>query len=213
MRYGYELRELGAQQFTAELEDCLEVYAAAMDAPRIQLPGRRSIMEQHTAYPSFRAIEVRTSARPGRWHRHGHQVIAFAYGFHGARGQWWHDLVHSALAAIHGRPRADAWTADSFEIAEVHVHPDYQAHGIGHEMMLRLTAGRPERTSLLSTPDADTRARRLYRRLGFTDLLTGFSFAGAGPPYAVMGTMLPLLDGQPPARPGPEPGPPRSAGR
>ena len=28
--------------------------------------------------------------------------------------------------------------------------------------------------------DADTRARRLYRGLGFTDLLTGFTFPGTG---------------------------------
>ena len=206
MRYGSELRELGPHQFTVELDGCLEVYAAAMDAPRIQLPGRRSIMEQHTGYPSFRAITVRAGGRPAPWRPHGYPVIAFAYGFHGTRGQWWHDLVHSALTVTRGGPEADAWTADSFEIAEVHVHPDYQGHGIGHAMMLRLAAGRPERTSLLSTPDADTRARRLYHRLGFADLLTGFNFAGAGPPYAVMGTILPLRGGQPPD-------PPPSAGR
>jgi ribosomal protein S18 acetylase RimI-like enzyme len=121
-------------------------------------------------------------------------VIAFAYGFHGERGQWWHDLVRSALIVTHGVREAEAWTLDSFEIAEVHVHPDYQAHGIGHSMMLQLAAGRPERTCMLSTPDAETRARRLYRRLGFTDLLTGFTFAGAGPPYAVMGTPLPIRE-------------------
>ncbi len=205
MRFGPELRELGPHQFTVELDGCLEVYAAAMGAPRIQLPGRRSIMEQHTGYPSFRAIAARAGGRPAPWRPHGHPVIAFAYGFHGAHGQWWHDLVRSALTVTRGGKEADAWTADSFEIAEVHVHPDYQGQGIGREMMLRLAAGRPERTSLLSTPDADTRARRLYHRLGFHDLLTGFSFAGAGPPYAVMGTVLPLQDDQPPD--------PTSAGR
>jgi ribosomal protein S18 acetylase RimI-like enzyme len=204
VRTGSELHELGAEQFAAELDAFIEVYAAAMSAPRIQLPGRRAIMEQHTGYPSFRAITVSGEgggAARARWRRPGPGVVGFAYGFHGARGQWWHDLVRSALSVTRGDPEAQAWTADSFEIAEVHVHPDHQGHGIGHAMMLRLSDGRPERTSLLSTPDADTRARRLYHRLGFADLLTGFNFAGAGPPYAVMGSALPLR-GQPPPSPG-----------
>ncbi len=199
---GSELRELGAEQFAADLDAFIEVYAAAMGAPRIQLPGRRAIMEQHTGYPSFRAIVVTSGAANGSAiprRQPGPGVVGFAYGFHGQRGQWWHDLVRSALTAVHGAPQAQAWTGDSFEIAEVHVLPGYQGGGIGHAMMVRLTAGRPERTTLLSTPDADTRARRLYHRLGFADLLTGFNFAGAGPPYAVMGTVLPLHER--PARP------------
>lgn len=201
MRCGAELRELSAEEFATELDAYVEVYAAAMGAPRVQLPGRRSIMEQHTGYPSFRAITVRAGAAGnGPAATDPEQVIGFAYGFHGGRGQWWHDLVHGALAAAHGGDAARAWTDDSFEIAEVHVHPAYQAHGIGQAMMRQLTAGRPERTSLLSTPDADTRARRLYHRLGFVDLLTGFIFAGTGPPYAVMGTELPLREERAAAR-------------
>lgn len=168
-----------------------------MDAPRLQLPGRRAIMEQHTGYPSFRGIVVSSAGEAGGHHRSSGSVIGFAYGFHGAPGQWWHDLVRSALAATRGGREAEVWTADSFEIAEVHVLPGYQGYGIGRAMMLRLTSGRPERTTLLSTPDAETRARRLYHRLGFADLLTGFNFAGAGPPYAVMGTQLPLRESPP----------------
>ncbi len=68
----------------------------------------------------------------------------------------------------------------------------------GADLLLRLTSGRPERTALLSTRDADTPARRLYRGTGFVDLLTGFHFFPSGePPYAVMGAELPLLDRSP----------------
>jgi ribosomal protein S18 acetylase RimI-like enzyme len=73
------------------------------------------------------------------------------------------------------------------------VHPDYQARGIGRRMLLALTSGRREQTALLSTRDGETRARRLYRSLGFADLLTAFMFPGGGPPYAVMGAALPLV--------------------
>jgi ribosomal protein S18 acetylase RimI-like enzyme len=120
------------------------------------------------------------------------RLVGFAYGFHGAPGQWWHDLVHEVVASKHGVPAADEWLGDSFEIAEVHVHPRHQGRGAGRAMMLRLTAGRPERTAVLSTMDADSRARRLYRGLGFDDLVAGFIFPGTDLPYAVMGAALPL---------------------
>ena len=100
----------------------------------------------------------------------------------------------SGITAAAGHQCATGWLADVLEIAEVHVHPDYQHRGIGRGMLLALTAGRAERTAVLSTRDADSTARRLYRSLGFADLLTGYSFPGGGPPYAVMGAVLPLRD-------------------
>ncbi len=122
----------------------------------------------------------------------GRQVVAFAYGFTGAAGQWWHDVVRAGLTVAAGAPAAAGWLADCFEIAEVHVRPEFQRRGIGRAMLRTLTAGCPHRTALLSTMDAPSPARHLYRSLGFDELLTGFSFPGNGPPYIVMGTVLPL---------------------
>ena len=70
--------------------------------------------------------------------------------------------------------------------------PPWQGKGIGRSLLLSLVSGRPERTAVLSTADAPTKARRLYRGFGFTDLLTDFRFSGNEPPYAVMGALLPL---------------------
>jgi len=120
-------------------------------------------------------------------------VIAFAYGFHGGGGQWWHDLVRSALISRSGYDAAIEWLEDSFEVAEVHVHPEYQRRGIGRRLLYGLTGNRAERTAVLSTMDTNSPARRLYRSLGFTDLLTDYRFSGAPVPYAVMGAALPLL--------------------
>ena len=64
--------------------------------------------------------------------------------------------------------------------------------GIGRSLLLGLTAGRHEHTAALSTQDDNSPARRLYHSVGFADLLTGFSFPGGGPPYTVMGAVLPL---------------------
>jgi ribosomal protein S18 acetylase RimI-like enzyme len=93
---------------------------------------------------------------------------------------------------------------DSFEVAELHVAPAHQGHGAGADVLLRLASGRPERTALLSTRDADSPARRLYRGTGFVDLLTEFQFFPSGePPYAVMGAELPLLNRSPRRSPRP----------
>jgi len=198
---GPEPLELGKARFRAELDALIAVYQAAMKPPALQLAGRRSIMERHARNPSFRAVAWIVAAGPAELPAlaSGQQgtIIGFAYGFHGADGQWWHDLVRDALTAAAGSGYGHAWLADVFEVAEVHVHPDYQGRGIGRELILALTYPRLERTAVLSTQDADSTARRLYRRLGFADLLTGFSFPGTDPPYAVMGAVLPLRERPP----------------
>jgi ribosomal protein S18 acetylase RimI-like enzyme len=217
------LRELDGSQFLASLEACATVYAAAMHPPAEQLPGRHTIMERHAGYAAFRAIAAimlpadgEQGAGPagagagpagaggtgaGRT-RAGEadeapRLVGFAYGFHGAGGQWWHDVVSRAAASALGAHAAEDWFGDSLEIAEVHVLPGHQGRGTGLAMMLRLAAGRPERAAVLSTMDANTRARRLYHGLGFTDLLTGFAFPGTDLPYAIMGAPLPLRGASP----------------
>jgi ribosomal protein S18 acetylase RimI-like enzyme len=188
--------ELGAREFRAAIGDLVAVYAAAMNPPERLIGGREAIMDRHAASPGFRCL---TAVDDG-------VVAGFCYGFHGESGQWWHDMVASALASRSGAgysapapesPEVVAWLEDSFEIAELHVLPPYQGEGIGRTLLLSVTDDRDERTAVLSTADAQTRARRLYRGVGFTDLLTGFRFSGSEPPYAVMGALLPLKVARP----------------
>jgi ribosomal protein S18 acetylase RimI-like enzyme len=219
---GFTLAELNGNQFLANLGACAAVYAAAMNPPAEQLPGRHTIMERHAGYAAFRAIAAIAPAAgggpaagqpAGGWTAASPAVtgraadgpapliVGFAYGFHGGGGQWWHDLVSRAVASVLGGRAADDWFGDSLEIAEVHVLPSHQGRGTGLAMMLGLTAGRPEPVAVLSTMDSDTKARRLYRGLGFTDLLTDFTFPGTEMPYAIMGAPLPLAGAAPrPAR-------------
>ena len=177
-----ELRDAGPAEFARRLDEVVGVYAAAMRPPGEQLPGRTAIMRSHTAYPAFRGL---LAERDGA-------CVGFAYGFHGASGQWWHDVVYRALSDDRGELVADAWLGDAFELAEIHVHPDHQGKGIGRAMIRTLCAGRPERSAVLSTHDRPTAARHLYASLGFTDLLSGFVFPGGYEEYAVAGRPLPL---------------------
>jgi ribosomal protein S18 acetylase RimI-like enzyme len=190
MRVTY--RELGPREFRAVIRALVGVYAAAMNPPDRTLSGREAIMDRHAASPGFRGLTAQVDGR----------LAGFTYGFHGENGQWWHDMVAAALATrsragvsageYAGDDTPGAWLDDSFEIAELHVMPPWQGKGIGRSLLLSLASGRPERTAVLSTADAPTKARRLYRGLGFTDLLTDFRFSGSEPPYAVMGALLPL---------------------
>jgi ribosomal protein S18 acetylase RimI-like enzyme len=181
MRQSVTFTELGPAEFRPAINRFIAVYRAAMNPPERMLAGREAILERHAANPGFRALAAAA----------GPVLAGFTYGFHGAPGQWWHDMVAGALA-LSPAEGARTWLTDSFEVAELHVLPAYQGAGIGRELLLRLTSGRPERTAVLSTADTESRARRLYRRVGFTDLLTGFRFSGGDPPYAVMGATLPL---------------------
>jgi ribosomal protein S18 acetylase RimI-like enzyme len=190
MRVTY--RELGPREFRGAIRALVAVYAAAMSPPDRSLSGREAIMDRHAASPGFRGLTAQVNG----------QLAGFTYGFHGESGQWWHDMVAAALATRSGTgvtaaeyaevEAPGAWLDDSFEVAELHVLPSWQGQGIGRSMLLSLTSGRPERTAVLSTADAPTKARRLYRGVGFTDLLTDFRFSGSEPPYAVMGALLPL---------------------
>jgi ribosomal protein S18 acetylase RimI-like enzyme len=185
MQRALSVSELTPSEFTSRLDQTVAVYMAAMQQPPGVLPGRRSTMMGHAVNPGFRAL-VATEDESGT-------VAGFTYGFHGRPGQWWHDTVARALVTAHGGGAATAWLEDSFEVAELHVRPEYQGDGLGAGLLHRLTSGRAERTALLSTRDADTPARRLYRGSGFTDLLTDFIFfPSSDPPYAVMGAELPL---------------------
>src|SRR5260370_3318038 len=122
-----ELLNRGRARFLAELDPGVAVYAAAMRPPPHQLPGRRSIMERHASHPSFHAVAVTAGAglpdrddpRAADPQRRG-PIIAFAYGFHRADGQWGHDLGRDALGAGGGRRYAPAWQRDAFLVPQVH---------------------------------------------------------------------------------------------
>ncbi|MDH2428688.1 GNAT family N-acetyltransferase [Sphaerisporangium sp. TRM90804] len=178
-----ELRRTGPEGFTAALETVIGIYTAAMRPPIEQLSGRQGIMRNHASFPDFTCLLA---------HETGGQVVGFGYAFHGAHGQWWHDVVRRALEDSAGAPVAEQWFGDALEIAEIHVHPGYQGKGVGRRLVQGLCEGRGERTAVLSTHDLPTAARHLYGKLGFVDLMQAFVFPGGYERYAIVGAALPL---------------------
>ncbi|PQM48131.1 hypothetical protein C1Y40_01652 [Mycobacterium talmoniae] len=77
----------------------------------------------------------------------------------------------------------------------MHTRAGRAGRGLGEALARRLLAGRGEAHVLLSTPEIHgeaNRAWRLYRRLGFTDIIRGYHFAGDPRPFAILGRPLPL---------------------
>jgi ribosomal protein S18 acetylase RimI-like enzyme len=72
------------------------------------------------------------------------------------------------------------------------VLPEYHGSGYGYRLITQLAEDLPHRAMLLSTPDADTPAFRLYRGLGFVDLARHYLFPGDARPFAVLGAPLPF---------------------
>lgn len=170
------------------LDQLLDVYSAAMDYDREVMQWRRGYIASHAGRPGFRALATWCDDR----------LAGFCYGYLGRAGQWWHDQVRSHL----DHEAYEYWLTDSFEIVELHVHPDLQGRGIGARQLESIAAGVSARTVVLSTPElpdgADlSRAWRLYRRYGFLDVTRHMRFPGDERPFAVLGRDLPLRPSSP----------------
>ena len=123
-------------------------------------------------------------------------MLGVAYGYCGAPDQWWQQQVVQGLErGGAGTSRIAELMTSYFELTELHIHPRAQGHGLGEALTRRLLSGRAEPNVLLSTPEINgeaNRAWRLYRRLGFTDVIRGYHFTGDPRPVAILGRELPL---------------------
>jgi ribosomal protein S18 acetylase RimI-like enzyme len=176
------------RQLAARIHEAMDIYVQAMNYPSSAGSQRAVTARQHTGNPGF---ACRAALHPDG------TLIGFAYGYTTAQGQWWHDLVRRAVP----RDVTQDWLRDAFELSEMHVLPRYQGLGIGRRILTALAAGIPHRAMLLSTPDADTRAFRLYRSMGFVDLARDYLFPGDARPFAVLGAKLPLRTAEAPGQP------------
>lgn len=159
------------------LRETLEIYGAAMGYPASVVQARYGHAAAHTTRMGFQAV--------GAFDGDG-VLTGFGYGYTTRAGQWWHDQVAESL----DRSSAREWLRNSFELCEFHVRPDQQGLGIGRSLLRTLLGAVTHAQVVLSTPDSDTRACRLYRSEGFVDLLRGHYFPGDTRPFAILGVKL-----------------------
>jgi len=166
------------RRFAERVDDAMDIYARAMQYPQHAAAQRSVTARKHVSHEGFacRAAVLDDGT-----------LIGFGYGYTTLPGQWWHDLVRRAVTQD-----ADYWLREAFELSELHVRPETQGQGIGEQLLRSLAEDLPHRTMLLSTPEGDNRAWRLYRRLGFQDLARNHLFPGDHRPFGVLGAALPF---------------------
>ncbi|KUH84143.1 MULTISPECIES: N-acetyltransferase [unclassified Mycobacterium] len=187
------LIDLSPSDMQRRLGDALAVYVDAMRYPRGTEDQRASMWLEHTRRPGWKAVAAveGLDADPC-----SAAILGVAYGYCGAPDQWWQQQVVAGLQRV-GADRAQIaeLMTSYFELTELHIHPRAQGRGLGEALARRLLAGREESYVLLSTPEINgeaNRAWRLYRRLGFTDVIRGYHFAGDPRAFAILGRSLPL---------------------
>jgi ribosomal protein S18 acetylase RimI-like enzyme len=167
------------RQFALRVQEAMGIYVRAMHYGEAAGIHRAITARKHVENEGFACRAALTA---------DDRLVGFGYGYTTRPGQWWHDLVRRAL----DRDTANDWLHNAFELSELHVLPEMQRQGIGQRLLHSLAADIPHQAMLLSTPDSDTRAFRMYRQMGFEDLARKYLFPGDSRPFAVLGAHLPL---------------------
>ena len=192
---------LSPHDMQRRLSDALHVSVDAMRYPRGTEDQRASMWLEHTRRYGWRAVaavqaDAEITEPPDAEQLAEAPLLGVAYGYRGAPDQWWQQQVSRGLHRI-GFPREQGarLMSDYFELTELHIHPSAQGRGLGEALARRLLTDRDEANVLLSTPELNgeaNRAWRLYRRLGFEDIIRGYHFAGDPRAFAILGRSLPL---------------------
>lgn len=198
---------LSPSDMQRRLGEALSVYVDAMRYPRGTEDQRASMWLEHTQRGGWKAVaalevpEVRDQggsdpSPPSDVELASAPLLGIAYGYCGAPDQWWQQQVVAGLHRVGtDSARIAALMNSYFELTELHIHPRAQGRGLGEALARRLLADRRESHVLLSTPEINgeaNRAWRLYRRLGFADIIRGYHFAGDPRAFAILGRRLPL---------------------
>jgi ribosomal protein S18 acetylase RimI-like enzyme len=195
------LINLPPQDMQRRLSDALGVYVDAMRYPPGTENQRAAMWLEHTrrrGWQAVAAVEVETPAgtEPSSDQLSDAPLLGVAYGYCGAPDQWWQQQVVAGLQRSgYPDPEIAKLMASYFELTELHISPRAQGRGLGEALARRLLSERGEANVLLSTPETNgeaNRAWRLYRRLGFNDVIRGYHFTGDPRAFAILGRQLPL---------------------
>jgi ribosomal protein S18 acetylase RimI-like enzyme len=195
------LIHLPPQDMQRRLSEALGVYVDAMRYPPGTENQRAAMWLEHTRRRGWQAVavvevEAPAGSAPSSDELSDAPLLGVAYGYCGAPDQWWQQQVVAGLERS-GFPATEITKliASYFELTELHIRPRAQGRGLGEALARRLLSERSEANVLLSTPETNgeaNRAWRLYRRLGFLDVIRDYHFTGDPRAFAILGRQLPL---------------------
>lgn len=179
-----ELQDVAVAELDAIRNQLADVYREAFTVSpydETEADAQRFASEtlpQHAARDGFRLVVARQEG--------GEPIAGFAYGYHGAPGQWWYETVSTVI----GPELTKQWMTVYFELVELAVTPVAQGQGIGGRLHDAVLSGLPYRTAMLTAfPDA-LPALRLYRGRGWQIVRERLSIHGVDRTLVLMGLML-----------------------
>lgn len=179
-RPAFTVQAWSPKDFIGRIDELLRVYISAMRYPDLSLDYRRPTWVEHSRRAGFSCLVALDEYDA---------VVGICYGYTGGAHQWWNSEVRRGMTDA----QAEHWMRSYRELTELHVRPDRQGAAIGETLLRSFLALGDEDFVLLSTPEGENRAWRLYRRLGFVDVLRHHQFSGDPRPFAILGRPLPLV--------------------
>ncbi len=134
-------------------------------------------IKRHIEYPNFKGIVAINEEK---------EVVGFTYGYRSLEGQYYNQLMREALHL----EQVNHWLQDCFEFVELAVDPKYRNEGLGTRLHNELLEGISNRMGILTTQINNQKARSLYERLGWVDVLEPFHPSKNDVPYVIMGKNL-----------------------
>lgn len=178
------VQRLSAVEFHRLAPQAVELYLQAMGYPHTIAPTRTQAWRAATSRTGFHSIAAFAIAPQTT------RLAGIAYGSTGQPHDWWARHVRAGLAAT----GQDAqWLENYFELSEIHVAPQFQGRGVGHQLLEQLESLVRTPAILLSTPEVageHNAAFHLYRAHGYKDVLRHYTFPGDHRPFAILGKKL-----------------------
>lgn len=180
------IRRLSPQEFSLLAPQLVEIYIEAMDYNDSIRVSRTHAWRREISHPGFSAVVATTEGG----------IVGLAYGFLGSPDTWWDRQLRRGFYEK-GGPTEQQWALlrSYFELAEVHVRPGMQNHGIGRRLITELLWNVAADYVALSTPEVPQEGNSafgLYRSLGFRDALRHHRYPGDSRPFALLYAPLPL---------------------
>jgi ribosomal protein S18 acetylase RimI-like enzyme len=146
--------------------------------PDAEGPRLDEIVPRHLERDDFRFVAAEDE--DGR-------LAGIAYGYLGAAGQWWHDLVAQAMTA----EQRETWLGPGhFEFVELAVRSDLRRRGLGGRLHDALLEGVDAPTAVLSTETDNFAALTLYYGRGWQLVVKEIDFGTSPSIFCVLGLRL-----------------------